>query len=255
MPILEAVGTATLVTNAHAESGTHYDGTGRTQIGDPEQRFQLVQDWAASAVPHLHPEAAEFTRRAAVGQVGGALTAYRGIAFARGHVPGRLGPPEKPEHRSDQRYSYAAAPALYLVEAANLVDAQEAILREMKWKLGPDDLVWVQRYHIPADDLRIADYASLGDRDYVNLVFHMAERGEPSEFTRTVARIVSEAGFAGMSVLGVRGGRVGQPVREDGEHDTSFGRETFRYRNLVLFNPYGAWEAWTDGEPFPLDDR
>jgi hypothetical protein len=86
-----------------------------------------------------------------------------------------------------------------------------------------DGPLYIQRYCIPPDHLRLADFVQLEERSFLNAVFKFCEganlpmRADPTTlyayhksylFSQTIARLVREAGFDGMIVRGVHGENV-----------------------------------------------
>jgi hypothetical protein len=169
---------------------------------------------------------------------GPALPCFRGrreLGFnAKAPACGEMGPP--PGGRYDGPRS------LYLCRS------DYGVNRELKEREGP---LYIQRYCIPTDQLRLADFVQLEERSFINAVFKFCEdanllkRANPTTlhayyksylFSQTVARLVREAGFDGMVVRGVHGENVQD---EQGQWCPK------HYSNVVVFNPI-QWEKWLE---------
>jgi hypothetical protein len=105
---------------------------------------------------------------------------------------------------------------------------------------GPGPL-WIQRFSLPTEQLSIADFGTLRNEDFCNLVFWFAEQaGNPGVpislgFSQFVASLVVQR-FDGMRVPGVRGNK-----------------DCF-YFNVVIFRAESRWIDFleTDSPPFLL---
>jgi len=96
--------------------------------------------------------------------------------------------------------------------------------------------VFLQVYRIDFGTLRIADLAATSVTEFLKAAFDQAEMsmyanfGRPDYlFSQLLAELVSDAGYDGMLVPGVRG------------------HHRCRYENLVLFRPDG-WQEWSARE-------
>lgn len=102
---------------------------------------------------------------------------------------------------------------------------------------------YVQRYRLPLDKLRIADFTDWPTDHLVTAVFSKAEecnvmdRGTKSYlFSQTVAELVA-GHFDGMRVPGVRG------------------VPKAHYSNVVIFKPYPHWPSWLERGAVPYKLR
>ena len=100
--------------------------------------------------------------------------------------------------------------------------------------------MYVQRYSLPVDKLRIADFTDLSADDFITAVFSHAEECEVNGYTKpgytfsqVVGRLVSEK-FSGMRVPGVHGERA------------------HRYSNIVVFRPEPDWRKWVESDSAPF---
>jgi hypothetical protein len=152
------------------------------------------------------------------------LVRVRGVV----HLPPSpldFGPPPEDCRPRGQRYNREGERVLYLA------DCEEGLRREYRnWH--DSGTPYVQVYHLPIGQLKIADFAGLPPTDFISAVFSIAEecavagRGPDSfSFSQAVSELVS-ARFHGMRVPGVRGNR------------------NAHYKNVIVFRPHPEWQNW-----------
>lgn len=210
--------------------------TGRAVRGN--EGYALATDWARLENHSEllgHTARAEFCRLlpSAPRLSDAALVFFRGRGIT-GRSPcfDQMGPPPLGSDIDGGRYNYPGECALYLS------DSKEGVLRELSaWYV--EGAPYVQRYRLPLDRLRIADFTTLPDDHFVAAVFSKAEgcnvdgRGSNSYiFSQLVAELV-KAHFDGMRVPGVRGNRGSW------------------YSNVVVFQPHPEWCAWLEHDSAP----
>jgi len=202
--------------------------TGREVRAD--QTYARAKKWAGVPSNQLlkHPTASEFQDcvRCAMCIEGSILACYRGRRPEDGKLlsSDEMGPPPVGKPCAANRYNRRNESVLYLC------DSKEGVVRE----LGPGPGLHIQRYLLPLNQLRIADFARAGIDSLANAVFELAESCNVGEwgpksygFSQGVAEIVAEH-FDGMRIPGVRGDRV------------------LHYSNVVIFQPYPDWVHWLD---------
>lgn len=213
--------------------------TGRTVTGN--EGHALAAEWAKLGDPCKIRTHAGYDEFRSLGQYapclnGSPLSLFRGRRF-KDCVPTsqQMGPPGENAHTGGGRYDRPGHPVLYLC------NSEEGVRREMG-TVDATDTVYVQRFKIPLEVLRIADFRSIPPDHFVSAVFERAEAckvrsdGPKSyAFSQTVAEVVSDH-FDGMMVPGVQG---------DG---------LCRYCNVVVFKPHPGWIEWLDcgSDPYPL---
>ena len=220
------------VSATHSVTNGHTD---RSVTCDAE--YRQATEWACLPKEQLllHPVAERF--RASVRQArcveGALLVCYRGRGFAKGDRPSseEMGPPLEDKSCPEGRYNRKEESVLYLCSS------EHAIVREAD--LEPGHTLYSQRYELPLDQLRIADFTAADLDKFANDVFEIAEtfnvgdRGPKNyDFSQSVAALVAEA-FDGMMVPGVRGDR------------------SLHYANVVVFRPHPHWRKWLDQEVAP----
>ena len=130
-----------------------------------------------------------------------------------------MGPPKPHQTGDNGRYNKIGHPALYLS------DSDYGVVREM-----PDESIYIQKYDIPTNELRIADLRILESQSFINGVMWHAEmagrNGYPSKiFSQTVGELIGRR-FDGFIVPGVHG--------EDG----------LNYKNIVILRHVKLWTQW-----------
>jgi hypothetical protein len=192
--------------------------------------YDLARSWASAQyrfISRWHDGASEFRNLLSGVQAlsGETLEVWRGRPDGERQIRSwtEMGPPPAAMAKS-QRYSRAGHPVLYLC------DCPVGVRSELY--LHASSAIAIQRFSLSLDRLRVADLASPTIDNYLRSVFDFAEVRDPSSiglngflFSQTLASLVSEAGFSGMLVPGVRG--------EPGK----------RYRNIVVFD-CAAWQAF-----------
>jgi len=210
--------------------------TGREVRGNAG--YALAAEWAkleTRAELLNHPACEEFRRlvSSAPRLSDTALVFFRGRSVTS--EPPRvdqMGPPPLGCDPSGGRYNRPGERVLYLS------DSEEGLLREFSaWHI--EGAPYVQRYRLPLDRLRIADFTIIPNDHFVAAVFSKAEecnvdgRGPNSYiFSQLVAELVM-AHFDGMRMPGVRGKRGSW------------------YSNVVVFQPYPNWRDWLEQETTP----
>jgi hypothetical protein len=140
--------------------------------------------------------------------------------------PKGFGPPEETK---PGRYSIASNPVLYLSTS------EQGVFYELKSYQKPGQTLFCQKYNLPTNELKIADFSPNNIDNFIQLVFYYAERGLRNGtidkgdyvFSQVVAELVKKSGFDGMVIPGVRG------------------TVNHRYSNIVIFDP-SDWEKWID---------
>lgn len=140
----------------------------------------------------------------------------------------QMGPP--PRGARANRYNRSGDFAFYLC------DSESGVLRELT---PGDGRVFLQRYQVPFDELRLANFCDDNLSGFIKAVFDLAEacglpdRGGSDDlsFPQAVAHLVRAEGFDGMVVPGVRG--------DQSNH----------YQNVVILvdHPWEGWSAKDEG--------
>lgn len=207
--------------------------TGRRSRANWED--SLAQEWAVarhSPLIRLHRGTCYF-RELLSGMpaaAGDALLCYRGrIDDGTVNSWEDMGPPPPGANVPCGRYNRAGRPVLYLSST------RKGALRETR--RGVSCAVYLQKYTIPVDEIRIADFASDAAPDFVHSVFDLTESAcvkgragfDDFDLGHLVTDLTADAGYDGMLVCGV------------------LGNLGFQYRNIVVFNPAGRWRNWSRG--------
>jgi len=203
--------------------------TGRT-IGKNPKNYELAQAWARLRThPELFAHSASDVFRssiAAVRPVMGPLEAFRGRSLPSVPAPTwrQMGPPPAPS--SANRYSCRGSAPLYLCVT------EMGVKREVRQQ--PGERLYLQRFVIPCDALRLADLRFLEDGDFLNDVFFFAEIAASDAdahagliFTQVLAELVADTNFDGILVPGIRS------------------NDLTHYANIVVFSPRD-WRDWCD---------
>jgi hypothetical protein len=210
-----------------------FSNSGRSVSGN--EGYALASEWAGLMNRDkilVHPAADEFRllipEAPCVSDY--SLVCYRGRSIT-GKQPcaHQMGPPEK---TNGGRYNPPGQSVLYLS------DSEEGVLREFQaWK--QEGTPYIQRYTLPFDKLRIADFTKIPSDHFVCAVFSFAEECEVEGrslksylFSQTIAELIADY-FDGMRVPGVRG--------EPG----------IWYSNIVIFRPFPGWLYWIDPNVAP----
>ena len=210
--------------------------TGREVRGN--EGYALAAEWAklqTRAELLSHPACAEFRRLvpSAPCLSDTALVFFRGRGVtSEPPCVDEMGPPPLDCDPNSGRYNRRGERVLYLS------DSEEGVLCELSaWHV--EGAPYVQRYRLPLDKLRIADFTIIPDDHFVAAVFSKAEEckvdGRSSNsyiFSQLVAKLVM-AHFHGMRMPGVRGKRGSW------------------YSNVVIFQPYPDWRDWLEHETTP----
>jgi hypothetical protein len=201
--------------------------TGRSAVVD--DGYRLAEKWSkARLLGRLRRHAGARRLREAMGRMsvtaGEPLICYRGSDRQYSVVSSweDVGPPPA-ELAGDQRYSRVKVPAWYLA------DSIDGVMRELQDRGRP---LTIQCFALDRTLLRLVDLNAHDVATYVQAVFDVAEsacidgRGGPNDFkfSQTVAETVTESGFDGMIVPGVRGDAA------------------LHYRNVVLLRAH-RWLA------------
>jgi RES domain len=219
--------------NASAVWTMTFGHTGRAVRGN--EAYAFAMKWARLPTREEllgHPACQEFSYLVPlVSPVSGSTLVCFRVRGITGAPPqsNEMGPPEQDPH--GRRYNPPGQPALYLS------DSEEGLRRELS-VLDVEGIPYVQRYRLPLDRLRIADFSAdcsqIPEDHFLVAVFSIAEeckvegRG-PNRyiFSQIVAELVA-AHFDGMRVPGVRG------------------NPDAHYNNVVVFRPHRGWQAWLE---------
>ena len=218
-----------------------YGHAGRTVRGG--EAAARAREWAKLAERDKllrHPAAADFLHLLPQARLvgGSSFTCFRGRPFYGGKMPsgaGEMGPPPLHGVPNEGRYNRAGEHVLYLS------DSKGGVYRELRQEKG---LLYVQKYQLPLEKLRIADFTRIPPDHLVTAIFAQAElckvegRGGPESyiFSQTVAELVAKH-FDGMRMLGVHG----EPWA--------------RYSNVVIFKPHDpkeVWQSWLESGATPF---
>lgn len=151
-------------------------------------------------------------------------------------ISDKMGPPPIDKKTKDGRYNRPNEHVLYLS------DSEDGAIREFRAQ-SLQGLLYIQRYRLPVDILRIADLTKGPSDHFLCQAFSLAEecmvkgRGiESYNFSQIIAELVN-VNFHGMRVPGVHG----VPGKQ--------------YSNIVIFCPFPDWYNWLEPGSAPYSIR